>query len=357
MRTRTCTNILLSALAGALTGCSETPKMPRMPWEKPAPAPPATAGHELQGGQVVSVTPVPGTPAGDAEMVRRRVEARQYDEAVADAEAALKKHAGDESAREEILLWIGEAEMGRGNYYEAYERFEKLLGDYPDGRYRERALAREYDVADRFLKGAKRTAMGLLRVSAKDEAVKMLEGIADHAPNISLAQKALLRIADYYYAEKKFSDAVGAYDRCLKLFPKGPQAGHAMLRAARASLALYTDVRYDVSPLKDARQRFRDYQQSFPAEARQQRVEETLATIRLLLAEKLYAIGRYYETTRPSPERRRAAAYYYQQTIQEYPSTIWAERARQGLLKLGVTAPASPGLPRPDRDKEGRTEP
>ena len=361
MRTKTLAYILLSVSAAG--GCGESAKMPAMPWQKPPALPTAPPTHVMGAqGTVTSADPVPGTPAGDAEQVRRRLVARQFDQAYAEGQAALRKYAGDETVREDLLLWIGEAELGRKNYYEAYEGFEKLLNDYPDGRYRGRALSREYEVADKFLLGAKRTTMKVFRVSAKDEAIKILEGIADHAPNTAIAAKALLRIGDYYYADKKYADSVAAYDRFLQLFPKAPLAGYATYQAAQASRAMYIGVLYDESPLRDALQRFRDYQQSFPAQAREQQVEGQIVAIRTMLAEKTYTVGQYYEKTRPSLERKRAAAYYYQRTMREFPTTIWAQRARLNLSRLGVPPPASPGLPAPnlyletqrDAQKEGR---
>ncbi|MEI7835927.1 MAG: outer membrane protein assembly factor BamD [Planctomycetota bacterium] len=350
-------------LASAASGCGEQPKMPSMPWQKPPALPEAPPTHVMgPQGAITAVNPVPGTPEGDSELVRRRLVARQFDQAYAEGEAALVKYAGDETIREDLLLWVGEAEIGRKNYYEAYERFEKLLNDYPDGRYRGRALSREYEVADKFLLGAKRRTMKILWVSGKDEAIKILEGIADHAPNTAIAQKALMRIADYYYTDKKYSDAVASYDRFLQMFPKAPQAAYASYQAARACRAMYIGVLYDETPLRDAKQRLLDYQESFPVQAREQQVYLQLETIQTLLAEKTYTIGQYYEKTRPSPERKRAAAYYYQQTVREFPTTAWAQRARQSLSRLGIAAPTSPGLPPPnlyletqrDTQKEGR---
>ncbi|MCY2928417.1 MAG: outer membrane protein assembly factor BamD, partial [Planctomycetota bacterium] len=178
----------------------------------------------------------------------------------------------------------------------------------------------------------------------------------------TIAAKALVRIGDFYYADKKSAAAVAAYDRFLQLFAKAPQAAYASYQAARACRAMYIGVLYDETPLRDARQRFIEYRQSFPTLAAAQQAVRQIAELQVLLAEKSFAIGQYYETTRPSPERKRAAAYYYQQIVRDYPSTTWAMRARSGLSRLGVPPPASPGLPAPNlylesqrnAQKEGR---
>lgn len=333
-----------------LAGCAR-----RRPTEPAAVGPPAT--HELKGGKLVPVAkPVRGTAAGELEMIRRHVESGRFEEAVEATEDFLQKFPADEDAREEAMMLAGEAELGRGRRFDAYEWFERLLAEKPRGKYSERALNREYDIGDAFLKGAKRRAMGFMRVSARDEGLEILAKIAEHAPRSAIARKAIMRVADYHRDNENHAEAVDAYDEFLTLFPKAPRAPQAMRQAAEASLATYLGPDYDETPLLEARQRFIEYRQAYPALAEQEKVGEKLEAVDAKLAEKFYVTGFYYERTGRTPARRRAAIFYYRKVAEDHPRTRWADQAALALARLGAAAAPAERELRTPGTKEGRTE-
>lgn len=308
--------------------------------------------HEWKDGKWVPVAaPAEGTAAGELALIRNHADAGRHGKVVKLADAFVGKYPGDPS-REEVMLLAGEAEMGRGRYYQAFEWFNKQLNEFPAGRYYERALDREFRVGEAFLAGKKRIVGKVIRLPATDEGLEILSRIAEQAPGSAIAEKALLRIGDHHYAKGEYLDAAGAYDNFLELFGKSGHVPYAMLQAARAIYASFDGVDYEETPLIEAAQRLQAFQVRYPEAAQKADAEEMLRRITDLRAEKAYATGQFYERTR----RASAAAFYYRQVIDGYPQTQWAAKAAIDLQRLGSVSPAQPQPAQPARRLAPTTE-
>jgi len=294
----------------------------------------AQSEYELHEGQWVPVTPpAEGTPAGELALIRRHLLQGRSGKALKAAKEFLKRYP-DDPAQEEALLLAGEAELKRGRYYQAFERFDRQLSEFPAGRFFDRAIDREHQIAEAFLAGKKRILLGFVRLPAREEGLSILERIAEHAPGSSAAEKALLRIADDHFQRREHAEAIGAYDTFLALFGNSHNAAGAMLRAAQATYASFRGVAFDVTPLLDAEHRYRALAERFPVTAESAGVRRTRLEIKELRAQKLFQTARFYgRTRRPGPAR-----FYYQRVGRQYPQTTWAEMADQAL---GVMSPPS----------------
>ena len=240
-----------------------------------------------------------------------------------------------------MLNLAGQAEYDRGRYFQAFEWFEKQIGRYPNGPLLARALNRESDIAELFLQGKKRIVFKVFRLSAQSDGLEILARIAEHAPGTELAQRSLLRIADYHFARKDYAEAVESYDHFLMLHGKSDKAYHAMLQAAQAAYLSFRGVRYDATPLLEAEQRFRIFAQRFPLQARRAGVKAILKQIGAFRAEKMYVDAKFYERV----GRRKSSVYYYKQLIGKYPNSQWAIPAREALVRLGERKASKPGRP------------
>lgn len=301
-------------------------------------------GYELKDGQWVQLAaPEEGTPEGELSLIRQHVEKRNGRRACRAARHFLERYP-DDPACEEVMFLYGQAEMVRGRYFQAYEKFEEQFAQYPNGQYAERALRLEYDVAEAFLGGKRRIVLGIFYLPARDDGLAILDQIVEHVPASALAQKSLLRIADYHYQEQNYPEAAEAYDRFLELFKNSREAPYAMLQAARATYASFRDVRYEDTPLLDARQRFRTFRRLHADEAGRANVDRLLDRIEDTLARKSYETGKFYERIgRITPAR-----YYYRLTVKEYPDTPWDHEARNELARLGAPVAESDKAPPSD---------
>ena len=292
----------------------------------------------FQDGRWVPVAAAADDAAeNDLVLIRWYFNHGRHRKAIKFAKKFLKKYV-DDPRGEEVMMIAATAEIRRERYYQAYEWLEKLLDLHPIGRYFERALVREVQVAEAFLAGKKRVVWGFIYLSAREEALEILLRIAEHAPGSAIAEEAMLRIPDYRYSSRQYGEAVEAYDQYLELFPKAEGAPHAMLHAARAYSMTFKGVAYDAGPLIEADLRYRTLIAAFPATAARHDVRAAIGQIAVKLANKDYVTARLYERT----HRPDAAAFYYRQVTSRYPQTAWAARARNELQRLDKAIAGQP---------------
>lgn len=326
-----------SVLAG---GCTHL-TWPRSASDKPAPAADRarpSGDHVWKDGKWVPVRAAEGTPAGELAIIRGHLDAGRPKDALKAAKKFLERYSGDDACEEAMLL-AAQAEMDRGHYYAAFERFSEQLGAYPNGKFFERALARQYEIADAFLEGRKQRALWVLRVSAEEEGLDILTRIAERAPGTVIAEKSVLRAADFYYEHARLPEAVDQYDLHQELFGKSPRAEYSMLRGARATYGQYRGHQFDDTPLIDAQQRFREFARKYPAKAGRVNVPTILKQISSAIVHRVFVTAGYYERV----GRERSAAFYYRRVVERYPTTHWATRAKEALARLGGGERARPG--------------
>jgi len=293
----------------------------------------AQDSSEFRDGRWVRLPrPAKGTAEGELALVRKLAEDGKHSQAVSAAEEFLKKYP-DSPQAQEVMLRAGESEIARERYYQAYEWFERQLGLFPAGAFSDRALKRQYEVAEAFLAGKKRVSAKVFRLPAYDEAVEILNRIAEHAPGTAIAEKSIMRIGDFHYGRQQYADAVQAYDNFLKLFPKSAKAKDAMLQAARASYASYRGFEFDDTPLIEAQERFRALAETYPDEASRANVPNILARISDELAHRALEAARFYQRT----HNPKAAEFYCRQVVQRYPRSEWAKEAQAALAGMGIS--------------------
>jgi tetratricopeptide (TPR) repeat protein len=231
----------------------------------------------------------------------------------------------------EGVFLLGEALFECGDYYRAYEQYE-LVVENTAGELFRKALRREKDVALAFLSGQKRIVWKVLRLPAHDEAIEILDRIWERVPGTSLGEEALRIKADYFFNKGDMDLAQDEYAHLAREYPGGRFVQLAMLRSAEAAEAAFPGIRFDDRPLLEAGVRYEQVRRAFPVYAERERVPERLTGIRQARAEKDLDIARWYARTRQPA----AAEFYYRLVLEDWPDTLAAAEARQGLRGLEV---------------------
>lgn len=284
-----------------------------------------------------------GTDAGDLAIAKSLLAERKF-AAARKAFAAWLKSYPDSDHRADALLHAGDTELYAANagesadVWQAHEWYEEILNSYSGGEAAEKALRRELLVAELLLfKGQKRRIFkGMLRVSATDEALQILDRLIDErAPGSPVAEQALLMQANYHYEKGEFEEAERAYARLSTEFKRSRHERLAMQRSADAALASFAGIEFDDAPLLEAEERYRQYSDRYPKAATEEGVASQLARIRDSRAQKEFSTGQYYERAK----QPRAAAFYYRSVVKNWPDTPWASQATQ---RLGTIDPGQP---------------
>jgi outer membrane assembly lipoprotein YfiO len=223
----------------------------------------------------------------------------------------------------------------------AFYYLDELMDKYPDSRWYAAALQRQYDIADDFLTGHKIRFLGLSIFSATDEGIEMLFRIQERAPGSVLAEKALVRTADYYYASSDFDLAEDAYGAFVRDFPRSKDVPRVKLRRAYSALAQFRGVRFDATQIVDARAQLLEIMHDYPDLAAEEHVGEVIERIDVDCARKILLTAQYYERVHDPA----GAAYHYKFLVETYPNSPEAATARQSLAKLPAKAQSGPQPP------------
>lgn len=232
--------------------------------------------------------------------------------------------------RDRGLFLLAEAYYQDDQRVTAFYHCDELLDFYPESRFFYPALEKQYQIADEFLKGHKRKLLGLPLLSADQEAIDMLFRIQERSPGSPLAERSLLRSADYYFATSDWELAADAYTAYMRGYPRSPEIGRVRLQRALSSFAQFRGTRHDATPLIDARAQFEDVKTRHPELAEQANVQKFIDTIDTTLARKMLGIADFYRRT----HKPKAAAYTLLTVISTYPKLPEADTARKELARL-----------------------
>jgi outer membrane protein assembly factor BamD (BamD/ComL family) len=233
--------------------------------------------------------------------------------------------------RAEALYYAGQSLEQQGKLYKAFERYEQLLEGYNNSEFFRPGLEAEFGIAERFLSGTKRMALGIFRVSGDDVGINIIEKLQERRPGSVLAEKGLMLLGDYYLRKKLYPEAADAYNLLIIEYPSSIYVRQARLRAARAYMNMFEGVSKDPVPLIEAHERLLEYRQLYQGDEQSNEIEAMLAKVEDLQAERDYQTGRFYERT----GKKGAGRFYYEQVIERWGRSKWATKAQKRLGKLG----------------------
>jgi outer membrane assembly lipoprotein YfiO len=232
--------------------------------------------------------------------------------------------------RDRGLFLEADALYGFGNRIKAFFYLDELMDEYPESRLYYRALEKQYQIADAYLNGYKRRLLYLPILGAEEEAVEMMYRIQKRSPGSPLAEKALLRTADYYYSNGDFDLATDAYAAYIRAYPRSDKLARVRLRQAFSNLAQFRGLRFDATPVIDARIQLVSMMSDFPKESQDEHIPEILQRIDETFARKLFGIADFYTRT----NEPKAAVYTYRFLAENYPQSPEASRARRALRQM-----------------------
>ena len=240
---------------------------------------------------------------------------------------------------DEALLLRGDAKVARDEEFDALYDYERLIRGFPQSPHFVTAIDRETRIAGLYLDGLKLRLFGLRLIDAEDIAIELLLRAQERLPGSAIAEKAALRVADYYYAKREMSLARDAYEVYLENYPNGPNRIHAQRRLIYADMARFKGPRYDGSALQDVRLRIQDFAERYPAEAAASGINEGLiARIDESTAAQLLESATWYLTRDDEPATR----YVLKRLIRAHPDTISAQEARDIMTARGWLLPEEP---------------
>jgi outer membrane assembly lipoprotein YfiO len=254
--------------------------------------------------------------------------------------------------RDRGLYLLAEVYHQNGDRVRAFYHLDELMDNFPESRLFFPALQFQYDIAVAYLDGYKDTFLGLPVVAMTDEAIEMLYRIQERSPGSPLAEQALKRTADYYFAHSEFDLARDAYNAFVQNYPRSPEVPQVRLRAARCSLAQFRGPRFESSTLIDARAQFKELEAKYPSLAAYENLDGQIDVIDAELARKAYLSGDFYRRT----NHPRGAVFMYRYVVGTYPNSHEADLCRRALASMPASALVDPPPP-PGNPESAATQP
>jgi len=245
----------------------------------------------------------------------------KYEDAKREFRKLLKAYPKSAEAAES-QYYLGLTEEAQGKSYEAYLAYQTVIDKYPFSERIQEIIEREYKIAERFMAGEKRKALGI-DLPVDNPAIEIFGKVVENstygplAPKaqykLGLVLKALLR---YYEAEDEFNKVVSRYSDS-----EWVSAAKFQIASCRASLS--KGAAYDQGAAQEAKERFEEFVKERPDAVLSLDAQKNIGQIREKEAQSSYDIARFYEKQKAFD----SAKIYYNDIINNHAESSWAGEA------------------------------
>ena len=226
----------------------------------------------------------------------------------------------------ESQYYLGLTEARQGKLYEAYQAYQLVIDKYPFSERIQEINQLEYEIAERFMGGEKRKALGVT-LPVDNPAIEIFGKVVENSTYGPLAPKAQYKLGlvlkglmRYYEAEEEFNKVVSRY-------PDSEWSDAAKFQIASCRASLSKGFAYDQGSAQDAKKRFEEFVKEHPDAVLSLDAEKNISQIRDKEAESSYNSAEFYEKQKAFASAR----IYYNSVISDYPQSLWAAKAAEKL--------------------------
>ena len=256
-------------------------------------------------------------------------ETADYDKAIREFDKLIRVYPNSKYASK-AQYFIGHSYEDKEEYYHAFLAYQKSIDTYPHIKNREEVIAREYEIGLLFYGGQKAKILGINLLPATDKAIEIFENVASNDPYGKYADKAQFKIAECYSKDKRFGEAVMAFQKLIDEHPKSKLVEKAKYEVAHATYKASLDPDYDQEVTEEAIEEFEEFIGRNTAESLSVDAEKVLNKLKEKKAQSMFDIAQFYEKQRHFA----SAAVYYKEITEKYPDTSVAAEALSNYMKV-----------------------
>lgn len=252
----------------------------------------------------------------------------KYEEAKREFRKLLKAYPKSAEAAES-QYYLGLVEEQQGKLYEAFQAYQMVIDKYPFSERIQEIIEKEYKIAERFMAGEKRKALGI-DLPVDNPAIEIFGKVVENSTYGPLAPKAQYKLGlvlkgllRYYEAEEEFNKVVSRY-------PDSEWASAAKFQIASCRASLSKGSAYDQGAAQEAKERFEDFVKEHPDAVLSLDAQKNIDTIREKEAQASYDIARFYEKQKAFD----SAKIYYNDIINNHAESPWAGEASARLQAM-----------------------
>ncbi len=162
-----------------------------------------------------------------------------------------------------------------------------------------------------------------------EDARKAYQEIQERAPDRSYDADIMLRIADTYYGEEKYSEAIVEYQAFLNFHPVHRDASYAQYQIGMCNYNELSTIDRDPGQVRTTRTEFQKLLNKYPGSPYEQEAKKYITTCTEHLASYELYVGRFYFRK----EAFKAAIGRFSKLVKEYPGTPAEKEALYYLAK------------------------
>lgn len=227
----------------------------------------------------------------------------------------------------------------------AFKEYQHLLDTYPTSKHYDEALNRQYVIANKFLGGKRFRLWGLIPLyKSMKKTTDMYQELIDNGPFSEVAPKAQMKIGTAKENQKKFAEAVKAYEKAADKYNKQPNVvSDALYRAGLALLKEAKTAEYDQGAAIKAIDIFTDFMALFPEDERLEEARGHIDDLRVEQARGSLMIARFYDKKNVTE----GALTYYNDVVDilnrllNDPDHPFAVEAKERITKLKKDNPTT----------------
>ena len=163
-----------------------------------------------------------------------------------------------------------------------------------------------------------------------EEARKAYQEIQEKAPDRSYDADIMLRIADTYYGEEKYSEALVEYQAFINFHPVHRDASYAQYQIAMCSYQEITTIDRDPAVTRVALKEFQNLLAKYPGSPYEEEANKNVTLCREKLAEYELYVGKFYQ----KKGSYQAALGRLERLLKDYPGSA-AEK--EALYYIGLS--------------------
>lgn len=166
-------------------------------------------------------------------------------------------------------------------------------------------------------------AMSLYQDEDYTNAAEAFETVIEIGRGTDYGREAQFYLAESYFNDRRYLLAASEYERFVSLYPQSDKRQEAQFQEAFCYYKLSPRYKLDQQYTRQAIEKFRLYNSRYENSDKVDEAAQYITEMREKLAKKHYYSADLYMRT----DQYEAAIIYYDLTIDNYPETIWAQRA------------------------------
>ncbi len=265
------------------------------------------------------------TPKEQFEFAKSFYSLKKYQDAQREFKKLIKAYPKSAEAAES-QYYLGVIEEEKGNLYEAYLAYQRVIDKYPFSERIQEIIEKEFKIGERFMAGEKRKALGV-ELPVENPAIEIFSKVVDNSTYGPLAPAAQYKLGLVLKSLLRYYEAEDAFNKVISNYPSSDWAEAAKFQIAACRAAVSRSPDYDQWATAEAKQKFEEFVREHPDAVLSRDAEKNIAKLNEKEAEANFNIARFYE----KQKAYESAKIYYEDVIRNYSDSPWAAKAMERM--------------------------